>query len=431
MGAVYKAEDTQLGNRQVALKQMSQSGLNPQEQKEAADAFRHEALMLARLQHPNLPNIFDHFEENGRWYLVMSFIEGETLADYLSHAQSGKLPLDEALQIGMQLSTVLDTLHNRQPAIIFRDLKPANIMRAPDRHIYLIDFGIARHFKPGQAKDTAYYGSMGYAPPEQYGKAQTTPRSDIYSLGVVLYQLLSGHDPSSSPFHFPLLQSLVPTVPTNLATLITQMLELDEDKRPANMAVVKQNLEQIEEDQRPPPVPQTPPVPPTIPALPPPHVPQKKGVTRRNVIIGLIGLVVVGVIVLAATRACTPSATWLVTYDNYENGTTLTNGYRVKDPVNYHYIVVHFTFTNNTSQAQELQTGQVIYLQGSDGQRYPEDQGSNPSNVLQFAAGETQHVDTAYVVPDSVCNYTLVYANPDGRDLTWPITVTESNYCHT
>ena len=418
MGAVYKVEDTQLGNRQVALKQMSQSGLNPQEQKETADAFRHEALMLARLQHPNLPNIFDHFEENGRWYLVMSFIEGETLADYLSHAQSGKLPLDEALQIGMHLSTVLDTLHNRQPAIIFRDLKPANIMRAPDGHIYLIDFGIARHFKPGQDKDTAYYGSMGYAPPEQYGKAQTTPRSDIYSLGVVLYQLLSGHDPSSSPFHFPLLQSLVPTVPTNLATLITQMLELDEDKRPANMAAVKQELERH------------PPIPPTRPALPPPHVPQKKGVTRRNVIIGLIGLVVVGVIVLAATRPSTPSATWLVTFDKSENATQ-TNGYQVTDPVNYHFIVVHFTFTNNTSQAQELQTGQYIYLQGSDGKRYFENQASNPSNVLQFAPGETQHdVDTAYVVPDSVCNYTLVVANPGGQDLTWSITVTDSNYCH-
>ena len=458
MGAVYKVEDTQLGNRQVALKQMSQSGLNPQEQKEAADAFRQEALMLARLQHPNLPNIFDHFEENGRWYLVMSFIEGETLANYLSHAQSGKLPLDEALQIGIQLSTVLDYLHNRQPAIIFRDLKPANIMRKPDGHIYLIDFGIARHFKPGQDKDTAYYGSMGYAPPEQYGKAQTTPRSDIYSLGVVLYQLFSGHDPSSSPFHFPLLQSLVPTVPTNLATLITQMLELDEDKRPANMAAVKQKLEQIADQRRYPPVPPPPPVPPIKPAPLPPPVSQNKGVSWRGVIIGLIVLVVVGVFGLvvshspsptpqlptptqppspnysatatATTGASTPSVTWLVTYDYYENALALKNGYQVNDPVNHHFIVVHLTFTNNTSQAQELQTGQDFYLQGSDGQRYYEDQASNPSNILQFAPGETQHVYTAYVVPDSVCNYTLVVANPGGQDLTWSITVTDSNYCH-
>src|SRR5205807_6621447 len=129
----------------------------------------------------------------------------------------------------------LHYLHTQQPAIIFRDLKPANIMQTTDGHLYLIDFGIARHFKPGQTKDTAAYGSMGYAAPEQYGRAQTTPRSDIYSLGAVLYQLLSGHDPSATPFRFPPLQSKVPTIPSGLATLITQMLELDEDKRPASM----------------------------------------------------------------------------------------------------------------------------------------------------------------------------------------------------
>ncbi len=245
MGAVYKAEDTQLGNRQVALKEMSQSGLNPQEQKEAADAFRQEAIILARLNHPNLPSIFDHFEENGRWYLVMSFIEGETLADYVSHAQGRKLSLEEALQIGIQLCTVLGYLHNQQPAIIFRDLKPANIMRMPDGHIYLIDFGIARHFKPGQANDTASYGSAGYAPPEQYGKAQTTERSDIYSLGATLYELISGYDPSQPPFRFPPLQSLIPTLPKQLVKLITQMLEMDDNRRPASIKVVQQELQQI------------------------------------------------------------------------------------------------------------------------------------------------------------------------------------------
>jgi serine/threonine protein kinase len=275
MGAVYKAEDTQLGNRRVALKEMSQSGLSPQEQQEAADTFRQEALMLARLQHPSLPNIFDHFEENGRWYLAMSFIEGETLEDYLGYAQGGKLLLEEVLQIGIQLCSVLSYLHNQQPAIIFRDLKPANIMRTLDGHIYLIDFGIARHFKPGQAKDTAYYGSMGYAPPEQYGKAQTTPRSDIYSLGATLYQLISGHDPSSTPFRFPLLQSLVPTAPADLAAQLAQMLELDEDKRPASMLLVKQELQTLSSSLTQKPGPRTPvpgpsAIPPTLPANPKP-----------------------------------------------------------------------------------------------------------------------------------------------------------------
>lgn len=245
MGAVYRAEDTQLGNRSVALKEMSQNGLSPQEKKGAADAFRQEAIILARLNHPNLPSIFDHFEENGRWYLVMSFIEGETLADYFDQTKDGKLPLDEVLQIGIQLCTVLGYLHNQQPAIIFRDLKPTNIMRTTDGHIYLIDFGIARHFKPDQARDTAYYGSMGYAPPEQYGWAQTTPRADIYSLGATLYQCISGHKPSSTPFRFPALQSLVPTIPARLETLVTQMLELDVDKRPASVLLIKQGLQTL------------------------------------------------------------------------------------------------------------------------------------------------------------------------------------------
>ena len=266
MGAVYKAEDTQLGNRLVAIKEMSQSGLSPQEVKDAANAFKQEAILLAGLQHPNLPSIFDHFEENGRWYLVMSFIQGETLADYLSQTKAGKLPLNEALQIGMQLCDVLAYLHMQPSPIVFRDLKPSNIMRTASGHIYLIDFGIARHFKPGQAKDTVYYGSMGYASPEQYGQAQTTPRSDIYSLGATLYQLVSGHDPSSTPFRFPPLQSLVPAAPGNLTTLMMQMLELDEDKRPVNILVVKQKLQDI---AAPPAAPPPPPIAPTVAALSP------------------------------------------------------------------------------------------------------------------------------------------------------------------
>jgi serine/threonine protein kinase len=234
-----------LSNRLVALKEMSQSGLNAQEQRTAADAFKQEAIMLARLQHPNLPSIFDHFEENGRWYLVMSFIEGETLKDYLSKAKNRRLSVDETRHIGLQLCTVLAYLHSQQPVIIFRDLKPANIMRTPNGHIYLIDFGIARHFKPGQAKDTAYYSSMGYAPPEQYGQEQTTPRSDIYSLGVVLYEMLSGHNPPATPFQFPSLQSQIPGVPLALATLITQMLELDKNKRPKDVLTVSQKLKSL------------------------------------------------------------------------------------------------------------------------------------------------------------------------------------------
>jgi len=245
-GAVYKAEDAQLGNRLLAVKEMSQSGLSPQEIIEATENFKREALLLAGLTHPNLPSIYDHFSEAGRWYLVMDFIEGETLEERLNKEPEGRLSVEETQRIGIQLCTVLGYLHGRQPPIIFRDLKPANIMMTADGHLYLIDFGIARHFKPGQAKDTIAFGSPGYAAPEQYGKAQTTARSDIYSLGANLHQLLTGIDPSQTPFQFAPLQRQGRPTPPGLESLIMQMLEMNESKRPDSMITIKQQLQSID-----------------------------------------------------------------------------------------------------------------------------------------------------------------------------------------
>src|SRR5216684_3013614 len=159
-GAVYKAADMQFGNRLVAIKEMSQASLTSQELVEA--------LLLAGLTHPNLPRIYEQFTDIGRSYLVMDFIEGETLENHLEKLPGNRLPVDKTLEIAIQLCGVLEYLHMRQPPIVFRDLKPANVMLAANGHIYLIDFGIARHFKPGQTKDTAALGSTGYAAPEQY-----------------------------------------------------------------------------------------------------------------------------------------------------------------------------------------------------------------------------------------------------------------------
>ncbi len=181
---------------------MSQSSLNPQEIAEAAENFKREAHILAALKHPNLPSIYEQFSETGRWYLIMDFIEGETLEEHLMKKQEGHLSVEETLQIGLQLCTVLAYLHSRQPPIIFRDLKPSNIMLTPEGNLYLIDFGIARHFKPGQNRDTIALGSPGYAAPEQYGKAQTTPRSDIYSLGAVPINFSQGMIHLLAPFGF-------------------------------------------------------------------------------------------------------------------------------------------------------------------------------------------------------------------------------------
>ena len=244
-GAVYKARDTNAANRLVAVKEMSRNGLTAQEIAEATSTFKREALMLADLAHPHLPRIYDHFTNDGRWYLVMDFIEGETLEEHLLNMPGGYLPLKDGLEVAIQLCAVLEYLHSRQPPIIFRDLKPANIMLTPAGSLYLIDFGVARHFKPGKPRDTIPFGSPGYAAPEQYGRAQTTPHADLYSLGVTLYQMLTGIDPSQTPFHFAPLQLPGQPVPSGLDTLIMQMLEIDESKRPTSAAIVKRELQHI------------------------------------------------------------------------------------------------------------------------------------------------------------------------------------------
>ncbi len=242
MGAVYKAEDTHLGNRLVAIKEMRPHGLSPEELLEVTEGFQREALLLAQLTHPNLPHIYEQFSEGNHWYLVMDFIEGQTLEAHLAEAPGRRLPTQEVLKLGIQLATVLGYLHTRQPSIIFRDLKPSNIMLTPDGRLYLIDFGIARFFKPGQTKDTAPFGSAGYAAPEQYGTAQTTPQADIYSLGATLHQALSGTDPSQNPFVF---ASLGLAVPARLESLLLQMVETDKTRRPTSMQVVKEELQRL------------------------------------------------------------------------------------------------------------------------------------------------------------------------------------------
>jgi tetratricopeptide (TPR) repeat protein len=234
MGAVYKAADTRFNNRPVAIKEMSSTGLTPARLQEAEAAFEHEAHLLADLLHPNLPRIYEHFAENDRSYLVMDFIEGQTLEEYLVQKGGGPLPVDQVITWAEQLCDVLNYLHSHQPPIIFRDLKPANVMISESGHVYLIDFGIARIFKPGKQHDTVALGSPGYAAPEQYGKAQSSPRSDIYSLGALLHHLLTGIDPSEQPFFFRDASQLNPAIDPALDTLLKQMLAMDSDRRPAS-----------------------------------------------------------------------------------------------------------------------------------------------------------------------------------------------------
>ncbi|HEX7737954.1 MAG TPA: serine/threonine-protein kinase [Ktedonobacteraceae bacterium] len=246
MGAVYKAVDIELGNALRAVKEMNMTCLKPDDMTNFSEAFKQEALLLATLQHHHLPRIYDHFHEHGRWYLVMDYIDGSNLEDYLK-LKGGALPLLEALGIGMQLCTVLDYLHTHEPTIVFRDLKPSNVMRAKDGHLYLIDFGIARIFKSGQARDTNVFISYGYTAPEQYGLFQTTPQADIYSLGATLHQLISGADPGKMPlpWAFAPLRLSASVRATGLGHLIMYMLDANPAKRPDSAARVKQELQRV------------------------------------------------------------------------------------------------------------------------------------------------------------------------------------------
>lgn len=246
-GGVYRALDTAEGARVVAVKQITLRGLSAQEVIEATDAFNREVSLLSNLRHPNLPMIHDTFTDTDHWYVVMDFIEGETLEAYLTQQAHSRLPLQEVLALGIQLCTVLHYLHTREPQIIFRDLKPSNVMRTANGRIYLIDFGIARHFTPGKPKDTIPFGSPGYAAPEQYGRRQTTPQADLYSLGALLHQLLTGDDPAESPFRFAPLPMADSTELAELDALIQRLVATEPEARPTSAAEVKATLQRLAE----------------------------------------------------------------------------------------------------------------------------------------------------------------------------------------
>jgi eukaryotic-like serine/threonine-protein kinase len=258
-GSVYKASDIQRANELVALKEVCLSGLSTEARMEATDTFQRESDLLSRLAHPALPRLHAQSSQGEQWYLVLEYIEGETLEEYQNRMPNKRLILSEVYRIGLQLCDILEYLHSQQPPIVFRDLKPSNIILTPDQKLYLIDFGIARFYKPGRQRDTIAFGSPGYAAPEQYGKAQTTPRADIYSLGVVLHQMLTGKDPTETPLNFARLRashapsgspgglssSMVEVMMNSLGALINSMLELDVSKRPISVALVKQELQQL------------------------------------------------------------------------------------------------------------------------------------------------------------------------------------------
>ncbi|HLH78059.1 MAG TPA: protein kinase [Candidatus Binataceae bacterium] len=239
MKVVYLAEDLRLAARPCALAEMIDTLPNPEAQRQAEAAFAREADMLAELKHEHIPTVFDRFSEQNRHYLVMEYVEGETLEQRLKRT-GGKLAPEEMVPVALQILDTLEYLHSRNPPVIYRDLKPSNIMITPGGMVKLIDFGIARHFQPQSS--ATMIGTQGYAPPEQYrGKVET--RSDLYALGATLHHALSGRDPTTEPpFSYPPLRNLRPDLSPALADLVSAALAYDVEHRIPNTGEFRHRL---------------------------------------------------------------------------------------------------------------------------------------------------------------------------------------------
>lgn len=252
MGRVYKAFDMQKKGKVVAVKEMLQGNLLPKDLARSKERFLQEAAFLQNLtrrRHEHLPAFYDAFSEDDRCYLIMDFIEGKTLYRLLQEAPENRLPVDKALLYASQLCEVLSDLHQQSPPIIFRDLKPPNVIITSDNVVYLIDFGVARHFKNNQSVDTELFRSFGYSPPE-LGLEQTEPRSDLYSLGATLYQCLTGQHPRNnapSIYHFAALNESGMHFPAALDDLVMRLVATSLSKRPASASAVLSELRQIKQ----------------------------------------------------------------------------------------------------------------------------------------------------------------------------------------
>ena len=201
MGAVYLASDNNLGGVLRAVKEMVQAHIEEEQQAKAIEDFRRESMILSQLDHPSIPTIYDYFfdSEECRFYLVMKYISGGDLAARLRAAPEGKIDEKSVTEWGIQIADTLDYLHNQPTTIVYRDLKPSNIMIDGNTgRVMLIDFGIARSINQKEEKGVTAVGTMGYAPPELFS-GNVEPRSDIYSLGSTMFHLMTGADPQSNP----------------------------------------------------------------------------------------------------------------------------------------------------------------------------------------------------------------------------------------
>lgn len=255
MGSIYLAEDMRLEGRQCALKEVELDKSLPRDlAREARDQFFREASILARLDHPNLPKVSDFFSISNRDYLIMDFVPGKDLRALIIEAKQENRFLDEQEVLGWanQLADALSYLHNLEPPVLHRDIKPSNLKVTPTGMLKLVDFGLVKVLLPGEVTVTVLQGqgTAIFTPLEQLGgdSGHTDARSDIYSFGATLYNLLTNQPPEEARERFLDPSSFLP--PRKINPLVSQRTEkavlwamgLHPDERPESVEVFRQSL---------------------------------------------------------------------------------------------------------------------------------------------------------------------------------------------
>lgn len=243
MSVVYMAINEK-ANKTWAVKEVRKDGvLDFEAVKQGLVA---ETDILKKLSHPNLPSIIDVIDTEDSFIIIMDYVQGNSLNKALE--EYGAQPQEYVIEWAKQLCDVLGYLHSRQPAIIYRDMKPANIMLKPDGNITLIDFGTAREFKEKNLADTTCLGTVGYAAPEQFGgMGQTDARTDIYCLGATLYHLVTGCNPSEPPYEMKPIRQINPGLSSGLERIILKCTQRNPDDRYQSAAELMYALDHYEE----------------------------------------------------------------------------------------------------------------------------------------------------------------------------------------
>ena len=244
MSRVYLAMDKRL-NKQWAIKEIEKRAKDKNNEIVIQSAIA-EANLIKQLDHPAIVRIVDIIDNGDVIYIIEDYIEGETLSSVLE--TQGAQPQELVIEWAMQICEALEYLHTRKPPIIYRDMKPANVMIKPDGNIKVIDFGIAREYKDQSLADTVSLGTKGYAAPEQFGgKGQTDARTDVYCLGVTLHHLLTGQNPCEPPYEIYPIRHWNPQLSAGLEAIIQKCTQLNPDDRYQSCAELLYALHHYEE----------------------------------------------------------------------------------------------------------------------------------------------------------------------------------------